>query len=111
MQNTEFHWFSSLGISVILFLIYGAVYVLIGMLTPIMLDPQSGTLVFFSPNTDAKLFGQEPAKLIEGNKNFAMLRQILLFVIAGLLTATGIFHLALTWFGLRQGHAWALAAL
>jgi len=38
----DFRWFSPLGLSVALFLFYGAFYVFIGAFTPVMADSKIG---------------------------------------------------------------------
>lgn len=108
----DFQWLSPLGISVVLFLLYGLVYILIGVLTPLLLNRGIGpTILIVSPRTDSIVFGRSPAELLRDDPALFQLRTILLRIIGGLLFAAGCFHLALTWFGLRQGQPWALAAL
>ncbi len=38
----EFRWFSPIGLSVALFLFYGAFYIFIGALAPVMADTEMG---------------------------------------------------------------------
>ena len=110
--SVEFRWFSLLGASVILFLLYGLVYLLIGALTPIMLNSETGRqMLIISPRTDSIVFGRSPSELLRDDPALFQLRTILLIIIGGLLFTAGCFHIALTWFGLRQGHLWALATL
>jgi hypothetical protein len=107
-----FQWFSPLGISVTLFLLYGITYILIGVLTPLMLNRGIGPQILIVSNrTDAIVFGRAVEDLLRNDLALFQLRTILLTVVGGLLVMAGCFHLALTWFGLRQGQAWALAAL
>src|SRR5215213_1904024 len=107
-----FQWFSPLGISVTLFLLYGITYILIGVLTPLMLNRGIGPQILIVSNrTDAIVFGRAVEDLLRNDLALFQLRTILLTVVGGLLVTAGCFHLALTWFGLRQGQAWALAAL
>ena len=108
----DFRWLSPLGISVLLFLLCGALYVLIGALTPLLLNRGIGEpILIVSPRTDSIVFGRAPAELLQDDPALFRLRTILLTIVGGLLFAAGCFHLALTWFGLRQGQGWALAAL
>lgn len=108
----DFQWVSPLGISVVLFTFYGGLYVLIGALTPFFQDTEAGRLtVFTSSRPDTIVFGHEPSDLLANDPELARLRTILLLVIAGLLVTAGCFQLTITWFGLRQGQNWALAAL
>lgn len=44
----DFRWLSPLGISVALFLFYGAFYIFIGALTPAMMNTQAGRQVTVS---------------------------------------------------------------
>ena len=108
----EFHWLSPLGLSVALFLLYGAVYLLIGVLTPIMLNTGVGRQVTVSSvEKDNALLGGPTADLLEASPALAKLRTMLLTMIGGLLVTAGILVLTITWFGLRQGQGWALGAL
>src|SRR5687767_10000274 len=103
----DFQWGSPLGISVILFLLYGLIYILIGTLTPILLNRAIGPqILIVSPRTDRFVFGQDPEKLLHDDPALFRLRTILLTLLAGMMVAAGCFHLALTWFGLRQGQTW-----
>ena len=101
-----------LSFSVALFLAYGAVYVLIGTLTPLLhnrgLRPQ---ILIITARADTELFGTPPADLLRDDPVLARLRSILLNMVGGLLTGAGCMVLALAWFGLRSGQAWALGAL
>ena len=107
-----FKWISPLGISVMLFLVYGLVYIVIGALTPVMQNRGIGSqILIISTRTDGLVFGQPPVDLLRDDPALASLRTILLNIIGGLLFAAGCFHLTITWFGLRQGQAWALIAL
>lgn len=112
-QSTfEFRLLSPLGASVVLFLIYGGLYILIGILTPFFQDTETGRQTLFtSPRPDTIVFRQKPVELLTSDTALSRLRTILLRVIAGLLVTAGCFHLAITWFGLRQGQSWALVAL
>lgn len=75
----EFGWLSPLGISVILFLGYGALNVLVGVIIP-WLSRRLGTRGLPQHQVD-------------------MLTMLWL--------AFGIFQLGVVWFGLREGQAWA----
>ncbi len=108
----EFQWLSPLGISVALFLLYGGLYVLIGVLAPLLLNRGIGpAILIVSSRTDSIVFGRSPSEILRDDPALFQLRTILLRMIGGLLVTAGCFHLALTWFGLRQGQTWALAAL
>ncbi len=75
-----FHWLSPLGISVILFLGYGLLNGLVGVVVP-----------FLSRRTGTAGFAPQPT--------FDLMLMLWL--------AFGIFQLGLTWFGIRQGESWA----
>jgi len=110
--QTEFHWLSSLGISVILFLLYGLVYILIGSFTPIMSQSRIGkTMIILSPRTDEKLFGDKPENLISADSTLAKTRKIILNMLAGMLVVSGILLISIAWFGLRTGNTWAMIVL
>ena len=114
-QNTfSFEWLSPLGISVLLFLIFGLMNVLVGVLTPFFVRPDrlvTGNTLFTSERADTILFGGSPSELITQNKPLGLLRLLLVFWLAGLLLGFGLFQLAVAWFGLRQGQGWALWSL
>jgi len=108
----EFQWLSALGISVVLFLVYGAVYVLIGVLALFLHDRGFGPeMLIISPRTDSIVFGKAPEDLLQDDPALAKLRSIVVVIMAGLLFVAGCFQLTITWFGLRQGQSWALVAL
>lgn len=108
----DFHWLSPLGISVALFLFYGAFYIFIGVLTPVMADTEMGRQVTISsPEKDNALLGGRTSDLLQANPAMAKLRSMLLNIVGGLLVAAGSLVIAVTWFSLRQGQLWALVAL
>ena len=110
--TTGFQWLSPLGFSVALFILYGAFYILIGTLTPIMQNTPAGRQVTVSSVAkDNALLGAPTADLLQTNSPLAKLRTMLLNMVAGLLVTAGLLVLAVTWFGLRQGQGWALGAL
>jgi hypothetical protein len=112
-QSTfNFQWLSPLGLSVALFLLYGAIYLLIGVLTPIMVDSSviPGILII-SGRPDTVVFGDTPEHIRQTNPILVKLRSIILKMLAGMLVAAGVMVVALAWFGLRQGQAWALGTL
>lgn len=108
----DFQWVSPLGVSRLLFLVIGALYLLIGVLAPFMIDAQPGRQVLFaSHRTDAAIFGEAPIDILNRDATLARLRTMLYFVIAAMLVMSGALIIALAWFGLRDRQAWALAAL
>ena len=108
----DFHWLSLLGVSVALFLFYGAFYIFIGALTPIPADTEMGRQVTVSsPEKDNALLGGRTPDLLQASPALAKMRAMLLNIVGGLLFAAGILVIAVTWFGLRQGQMWALVTL
>ena len=109
----EFKWVSPLGISVALFLLQGALWILVGALTPVLLntriDQQGGLII--SGRTDKVVFGGSPSELLQNDPALAKLRTILVNIISGLLVAAGVLVFMLAWFALRKEEVWALAAL
>ncbi len=107
----QFQWVSPLGVSVILFLLFGLMNVVIGVLIPFFIRPDrlvTSNILLMSERTDTVLFGGSPSELITQNKTLGLLRLLLDYWLAGLLLSFGLFQVAVTWFGLREGQAWAL---
>ena len=102
---------SPLGISVVLFTLSGAFWIAIGILTPPLLSPTGGRYLIISARTDLALFGATPPELIAADPALGRLRMIVVIMLSGMLVASGIFEVAVALFALREGHAWALAAL
>ena len=108
----DFHWLSPLGISVALFLFYGAFYIFIGALTPVMMNTEVGRQVTISSvENDNALLGGQTSDLLQASPPLAKMRTMLLNIVGGLLVAAGVLVIAVTWFGLRQGQMWALVTL
>lgn len=110
-MNESFQWISPLGVSVILFLVIGALWILIGALTPFFLKKDSPDILFVSHRTDTAYFGGTPPELASPGSALAKFRAMLLFVASGFLLMVGSLVFCIAWFGLRQGQSWALAAL
>ncbi len=109
----EFRWLSPLGISVILFLLFGVMNVLVGVLIPFFVRPDrlTSNILFTSARTDTALFGASPKDLINQDRNLGLLRLLLNTWIAGLMLGFGLLQIAIAWFGLRTGQAWVLWSL
>ena len=106
------HWTTPLAISVICFLVSGAIHILIGVLTPIFVNSKFGrSMIFISKRTDTRLFETDPSLLLEKNKELARFRTLLLTNAGGSLVIIGIFIIAVTWFGLRNREMWAFLTL
>ena len=104
-------WASPLGASTVLFVLYGAVWFVIGVLTPFVHDSATGrTMLFMSPRTDAALFGVDSISLL-ADPALSRLRSLLMIALGSMLAAAGILVIAIALFALRAGHGWALATL
>ena len=111
-ESATFQWLSPLGISVVLFLISGIVHILIGTLTPIMVNSEFGRrILIISNRTDTELFGTEPSELLQKNPELAKFRTLFFSNAGGSLIVIGIFILSMAWFGLRQHEFWAFLTL
>ena len=94
-----------------LFMVGGAVHLLIGVLTPILFDPTAGRLLFLSLQTDTALYGAAPRTLLAADPALVQLRSTVFTALAGLLAGLGILELTVAWFGVRAGRRWAVVAL
>lgn len=96
----------------LMFLISGVLHLIIGVLTPVMIDSAVGRSVFFISNrTDTELLGKNPSTLLEQNKELALVRKMLAGVMGGWLAVIGVFIITVAWFGLRRQQQWALVTL
>jgi len=95
-----------------LFLASGILWLLVGVLTPLLMDRGIGkAALFVTSTTDTALYGDAPEAILESTPALVTFRGVTLRVIAGLLVAAGSLVIALSWFGLKPATAWALAAL
>ena len=110
--GVEFQWGSPVGISTILFLISGAIHILIGTLTPLAVNSEFGRkMLIISNRTDAQLFGTEPSELLQRNAELAKFRTLFFTNAGGSLIIIGICIISLAWFGLRYHQWWAFMTL
>ncbi len=110
----QFRWLSPLGIAVILFLLYGVMNAVSGALTPFFVRPDrlaTENVLFMSERTDTTLFEGAPQDVMAQNKPLGLFRQLMSIWLGGLMLSFGLLQLAVAWFGLRQGQAWALWTL
>ena len=111
MNEPSPSWASPLGASTVLFVLYGLVWFLIGVLTPFLHDSSAGrTMLFLSPRTDATLFDGDPTSLL-ADPALSRLRSLLMIALGSMLAAAGILVITIALFALRAGQGWALAAL
>lgn len=95
-----------------LFLIVGGLWLSIGVATPLLLGKRIGPpMVYISTRTDMALFGEPPDRVLAGNPQLAVLRQMLIRSLAGLLVAAGVAVIGLAWFGMRTPDRWVVAVL
>lgn len=94
-----------------LFIAMGTVWFLIGILTPAMMGSASyRNLLFLSPRTDRELYGQEPSDALQ-NATLKGVRDTVVVALAGTLVAAGLLTMAIAWFALPTGGAWAFWSL
>jgi len=109
---SNFRWLSPLGIGAVLFILQGILYLLIGVAGPIGIDSGPGRRILIMSNrTDTVVFGDTPETLRQTNPQLITFRSITFTMFSGMLTAAGILLVSVVWFGLRQGHRWALVVL
>ena len=104
-------WTSPLGVSVLLFMAIGALWIVIGLLAVPLHKRANPDYLFVSTPTDTAYFGGIPSELAPPGSSLAKLRTLLLTVISGLLVMAGVLVVSVAWFALREGHPWALATL
>ncbi len=112
----EFRWRSWLGISVLLFLLYGAVNVLAAILVPATLVAGGAggpTGVVLDPDADAYLVGgmQVMAALRHDNPKLDTLLVSSMVGMCSQMMAFGIMAIAVTWFVIRRAIAWSMWAV
>ena len=102
-----------LNVSAGLFILGGIVDALIGALTPFVTRRVPLPLDSFlqNPGADRELFGHSPQQLLATDAPLAMLYRMTFDLIGMLLLVFGVLQVAVAWFALRAGHAWALAVL
>ncbi len=115
LQTTiNFQWLSPLGVSVALFLLHGVLMIIVG----------GGALFYYRRLGDARMRGAlmsermdneyfgRPFQVVQANNpDLLIIGDLLMDVRAGLWLAFGIFEVTVTWYGLREGQAWALWTL
>lgn len=104
---------SPLGVGVALFLGWGALNLVIGVIAPIVVGASTlpANILVLSPRTDAAFFGGDPGALVRDSPPLQELRRVLLYWLGATLAAFGLLVIAVTWFGLRRGEPWALPVL
>lgn len=102
---------SRVEVAAALFLAAGLFHLTIGVLTPvgIRLGWAPGVFVY-NDAADRAIFGKSHVEL-RADADVMKLREILLGMISGLLVGLGLLEMALARWGVRQGQAWAVAAI
>jgi hypothetical protein len=111
-----FRWRSSLGLAVALFLVYGALNLLIAIATPLTLQfGGSGAFGFVSPvmsmDGDAALLGRPVEGLRQSDPKLDALLVSGMQSMCAMHISMATLVLGATWFGLRRGERWSLGAL
>lgn len=110
----EFRWLSPLGASILLFLLQGIltgiacliVFAFSPKITAASYRESGGFLL--SGRMDSLFYGKSIKDLIQDNPQLLEIDRYSLYVRAGIWLGFAIFQIALAWFGMRQGQAWAL---
>ena len=112
MEGPPFNWASPLGAGVALFIGWGLLNLVIGILAPILgRGPLVADFLVLSPRTDTAMFGGDPNALVREFPPLLALQRVLLIWLGATLAAMGLLIIAVTWFGLRNGEPWALPVL
>jgi len=112
MTQINFSYISPLGISVILFIFCGVFRLIIGSLTPMMINTKMDVGgIIMSHRTDKILFKEEPFTLLQKDETLARTRSLILILLAGMLVTAGVLTTSIAWFGLKEGEWWALLTL
>lgn len=108
----DLSWTSKTGIAVVLFLIAGGMHLLIGALTPLGLRlAKPGDTLIVSERSDSAAYGRSTGAWMEAEPELRTYRNVMLHLLAGLLLVAGVLEVAVAWYGLREGQAWALPVL
>ena len=109
-----FRWRSWLGLSVVLFLLYGAVNVVFAIFVPASLHAggaaASGGLIV-SVDVDSRVLGRSLESLPAADPGLNAYLVTFMDTMCMMMMAFGLLQLAVAWFALRAGQAWALWSL
>lgn len=107
----QFRWRSPLGVTVGLFLLWGALNAFLAVFVPVSLHRGGagavGALVL-SPEADAALLGRSLADIARDDAGLNAYLVSFMDTMCAQMMAYAIVHLGITWFALRRGQAWAL---
>lgn len=88
----------------VLFVVSGGVWVLIGVLAPLLMDTGTGRqMVFMSPGADAELYGRAPSEVLAPGTDIGLFRVSAFRALAGMLVVGGVMVIgvAVWWLGDR----------
>ena len=115
MTSMAFRWRSWLGLAVALFLVYGALNLLIAIAVPLTLQfggaGASGVPPVMSMDGDAALLGRPLEGLRQSDPKLDALLVSGMHSMCAMHISMATLVLSATWFGLRRGQRWALWAL
>ena len=105
-------WRSWLGASVLFFLIFGVIYVVLAISVPLTLHLNGAFPgVVFSGSGDPQLLGRSFTGLRHDNPKLDTLLVDSMTSMCAMMMGWAIMTLAAAWFGLRRGQSWAYWAL
>ncbi len=108
----EFRWRSWLGVAVALFLFWGALNAFLAILVPVSLHRNGagavGGALVLGANEDAALLGRPLAAIAQNDPKLNAFLVTFMDTMCAQMMAYAIVHLAVVWFALRRGQAWAL---
>src|SRR5574341_331754 len=115
-STATFRWLSPLGVSVILFLLITFMYVLMGIVSPILHHMIGLRFVewfglVWGKGADTQAYGRPPEVIAREHPEILATRVLAYDMLGGLYLCAAILHFCAVWFGLREGRAWALWAL
>ncbi len=109
-----FRWLSPLGIAATIFLIHGLMVIAAALAAFWLYRRPGGTKCYagrggliLSGRADSAFLGRPVSEVIQENKILTTVQDLVMKIWAGWWLSFGIFEVALVWFGVRQGLAWA----
>ncbi|MBI2845235.1 MAG: hypothetical protein HYX86_01680 [Chloroflexi bacterium] len=109
----SFRWRSWLGLTVVLYLLYGAANAFLSIYPPLLLHIEGfrGTGFLVVPTADSALLGQTLADLEKADPRLGAFLLAMMDAMCAFMMAYAILHIGVTWFALRRGQRWALWVL
>ena len=105
-------WRSVLGVTVVLFLLWGAQNAFLALFVPFSLHRGGagavGGALVLSPEADALLLGRSLTEIARDDPRLNGYLVTFMDTMCAQMMAYAIVHLGVTWFGLRRAQAWAL---